>query len=210
MDRFFDNNNPLMRFLSRIVDLAILNLMTVLALIPVITAGPALTAMNNVLIHLVRRDETYVWRMFRASLKLNLRQGMGMGLLYLAVFAFIGADLLVLRTIDSRLSTLLMIMITVIGICVFVIGIYSFALQARFENTVRATLWNAAALALGHIPRSLAMVGIWAAWAVLLWYIHGIALLVFLIYGLSLPTGACTLLYDPIFREMEPEDPDAE
>ena len=49
------------------------------------------------------------------------------------------------------------------------------------------------------------MAAIWAAWAVFLWYIHGIALLVYVLYGLSIPAGACTLLYDPLFQKMEEE-----
>lgn len=210
MDRFFDNNNPVMRFLSRIVDLAIVNIMTVIAMIPVVTAGAALAALNNVLIHLVRRDETYVWKMYRTSFKQNLRQGIPLGLLFLAAGLLIGGELLMLRSIDSRASTALMIMITVVGVCVFVISIYAFALQGRFENTVKGTLQNALKLALGNLPRSLAMAAVWAAWAVFLWYIHGIALLVYVIYGLSIPTGACTLLYDPIFRGLEPDEEEEE
>ena len=93
------------------------------------------------------------------------------------------------------------------------IGIYAFALLSRYENTIKGTLLNAVRLAMGHIPRSLAMAAIWAVWAVFLWYIHGIALLVYVIYGLSIPAGACTLLYDPIFQKMEEdmeEDPEAD
>ena len=210
MDRFFDNNNPVMRFLSRVVDLAIVNILTVIAMIPVITAGPALAALNNVLIHLVRKDETYVWKMYRQSLRQNMKQGILLGLLFLAAGVLIVGELLVLRSIDSRASTALMIMITVIGVCVFVIGIYTFALQSRFENPVKITLRNALALALGNPLRSLAMVLIWAVWAVFLWYIHGVALLVYVIYGLSIPAGACTLLYDPVFRALEPDEEDEE
>ncbi len=62
MDKFFDSGNPVMRFLSRLVDLAILNIMTVVYALPLITAGASLTAMNYVLLHLYRRDETYVTR----------------------------------------------------------------------------------------------------------------------------------------------------
>ncbi|MBQ9059665.1 MAG: YesL family protein [Firmicutes bacterium] len=205
MDRFFNNNNPLMQFLTRLVDLAIVNLMTVAVMIPVVTAGPALAAMNNVLIHMVRQDGSSPWKQYRKALKQNMRQGIGLGLIFLGAGAAAGADLFLLHAIDSKASTLLMIIITVIGICAFVIGIYAFALQSRYENTIRGTLLNAAGLAMTHIPRSLAMAAIWAVWAVFLWYIHGIALLVYVIYGLSLPAGACTLLYDPIFQKMEEE-----
>ena len=205
MDRFFDNNNPLMQFLTRVVDLAIVNLMTVIVMIPIVTTGPALTAMNNVLIHMIRQDGLSPWKQYRTALKQNMRQGIGLGLIFLGAGVVAGADLFLLHAIDSKASTVLMIIITVLGICAFVIGIYAFALLSRYENTIKGTLLNAVRLAMGHIPRSLAMAAIWAVWAVFLWYIHGIALLVYVIYGLSLPAGACALLYDPIFQKMEDE-----
>ena len=178
--------------------------------IPVVTAGPALAAMNNSLIHMVRKDGPSVWKTYRKALKQNMRQGILLGLIFLGLGLFIAADLFAMHSIDSKASTLLMIIITVFGVCVFVIGIYAFALQSRYENTIRGTLLNALRLAAGHIPRSLAMAVLWAVWAVFLWYIHGIALLVYVIYGLSIPAGACTLLYDPIFREMEADMEEAE
>ena len=206
MDRFFDNNNPVMQFLGRIVDLAIVNLMTIACMIPVVTAGAALSAMNNVLIHLFRKDETYVWKMYIRSFRQNLKQGMALGLLYLGVGILIVVELLMLRGLDSPAATVMMIVLTVLGICIYVTGVYAFALQSRYENTVKGTLKNAAGLALSHPGRSLGMVAIWAAWAVLLWYIHGIALLVFVIYGLSLPAFLCTMIYDPIFQKMEADN----
>jgi len=97
MDKFFDSNNPVMRFLSRLVDLVILNVVTLVYSLPLITAGGAFTAMNYVLLHLHRGDETYIIRMFRKSFRENFRQGIPEGLLVLA--AAIKAQLISL--IDS-------------------------------------------------------------------------------------------------------------
>ena len=205
MDRFFDANNPVMRFLSFLVDMAVLNLMTIAGMIPIVTAGAALTAMNNVLLHLVRKDETYVWKMFLASFRRNLKQGIGLGLLFTAIFAVAVLELMMLRSIDAKSSTMFMIIITVIGVCVFAVGIYTFALLSRFENTARGTLINAASLALGHIPRTLGMLAVWAAWAALLWLLHGIYLLV-LLYGLTIPGYLCAKIYDPVFTALEPNE----
>ena len=49
-----------MVFLSRLVDLAVLNILTVFTSMLIVTAGGAMTAMNHVLLHLLRKDETYV------------------------------------------------------------------------------------------------------------------------------------------------------
>ena len=191
-----------MQFLSRLVDLAVLNLMTIACMIPIVTAGAAITAMNNVLIHLVRKDETYVWKMFLTSFRQNLKQGVGLGLLFTAIFAFAGLELVMLHSVDAKAATLFMIIITVISLCVVAIGIYTFALLSRFENTMRGTLVNAVSLALGYIPRTLGMLLILAAWAALLWLLQGIFLLV-LLYGLTIPGYLCTRIYDPIFRSLE-------
>ena len=208
MDRFVDANNPVMKFLSRLVDMAVLNLMTIAFMIPVVTAGASITAMNNVLIHLVRKDETYVWKMFLTSFKQNLKQGIGLGILFTAIFAVAGLELMMLHSIDAKSSTMFMIIITVISLCVFAVGIYTFALLSRFENTVRGTLVNAVSLALGHIPRTLGMLAVWAAWAALLWLLHGIYLLV-LLYGLTIPGYLCAMIYDPIFRQLESNEESA-
>lgn len=197
-----------MKFLSRLVDMAVLNLMTIAFMIPVVTAGASITAMNNVLIHLVRKDETYVWKMFLTSFKQNLKQGIGLGILFTAIFAVAGLELMMLHSIDAKSSTMFMIIITVISLCVFAVGIYTFALLSRFENTVRGTLVNAVSLALGHIPRTLGMLAVWAAWAALLWLLHGIYLLV-LLYGLTIPGYLCAMIYDPIFRQLESNEESA-
>ena len=47
MDKFFDSGNPVMKFLARLVDLAVLNIFTVLYSIPLVTAGGAMAAMNH-------------------------------------------------------------------------------------------------------------------------------------------------------------------
>ena len=120
-----------MQFLTRVVDLAIVNLMTVVVMIPVITTGPALAAMNNALIHMVRQDGMSPWKQYRKALKQNMRQGIGLGLIFLGAGIVAGTDLFLLHRIDSKASTVLMIIITVISICAFVIG-YE---QGQFINS---------------------------------------------------------------------------
>ena len=120
MDKFFSSNNPVMRFLSRIVDLAILNVMTVLYAIPIVTAGASLTAMNYVLLHLCRDDETYVVKMFRKSFRDNLRQGIPEGLIVIAAALITAVDLWALHASDSRLMTVMMIVISVVAGFLFV------------------------------------------------------------------------------------------
>lgn len=206
MDKFFDSNNPVMRFLSRLVDLVILNVVTIVYSLPLITAGGALTAMNYVLLHLHRGDETYIIRMFRKSFRENFRQGIPEGLLVLAAAAVTAVDMLALHGSESRMATLMMIVITVIAVMIFVTSVYMFALQSRYENTVIQTIINAARLAVTYLPRSAGMAAIWLVWILMLVYLYKAASLFFLMFGLSLPGYLCTMLYNRVFEDLESEE----
>lgn len=206
MDKFFDSENPVMRFLSRLVDLAVLNVITLLYCLPIITAGGALAAMNYVLLHFVREDETYVIQMFRKSFRENIRQGILEGLLVLAIAGITAVDMWGLHRIESRMATLVMIVITIIAMFMFITCIYMFALQSRYENKVSTTLLNALKLMLTNLPRTVAMIVIWLIWAVILVYLYKAAPLAFLLFGLTLPGYLCAMLYDRIFEKLESEE----
>jgi uncharacterized membrane protein YesL len=205
MEKFFDSNNPLMVFLSRLVDLAVLNVLTVCTSLLIVTLGGALTAMNNVLLHLVRGDETYVTKMFWTSFRKNFAQGIPEGLLVLAAAGITFVDIWALHGSDSRAATLMMIMITVISMFLAATFVYMFALQSRYENTVRGTIVNAFKLAVGNLPKTAGMIAIWLVWVLILVYLNKAAPAFFMIYGLSLPGYLCAMLYNGVFYNLETE-----
>jgi uncharacterized membrane protein YesL len=205
MEKFFDSENPLMVFLSRLVDLAVLNVLTVCTSLLIVTAGGALTAMNYVLLHLVRKDETYVTKMFWTSFKKNFIQGIPEGLLVLACAGITFIDMWALHGSESRAATLLMIVITIIAMFLTATFVYMFALQARYENTVIGTILNAFRLAVGNLPKTAAMIAIWLIWGLILVYLNKAAPAFFLIYGLTLPGYLCAMLYNGVFYKLETE-----
>ena len=203
MDRFFDSENPVMRFLSRLVDLAVLNIVTVIYSLPLVTFGGAMAAMNYVLLHLVRGDETYVIRMFRKSFRDNFRQGVPEGLLVILIAVITAVDMWALHGSDSRLLTVMMIIITIAAVFIFVTAVYMFALQSRYENTVKGTIVNAFRLSAGNLPKTAAMAAVWIVWAFALVYLHKAAALAFLLYGFTLPGYICAMMLDRIFEKLE-------
>jgi uncharacterized membrane protein YesL len=206
MDKFFDSENPVMRFLSRLVDLAVLNIVTVIYSLPLVTFGGAMAAMNYVLLHLVRGDETYVIRMFRKSFRDNFRQGVPEGLLVILIAVITAVDMWALHGSDSRLLTVMMIIITIAAVFIFVTAVYMFALQSRYENTVKGTIVNAFRLSVGNLPSTAAMAAAWTAWAFVLVYLHKAAALAFLLYGFTLPGYICAMMLDRIFEKLEKEE----
>ena len=116
--------------------------------------------------------------------------------------------MLALHGSESRTATLMMIVITVIAVMIFVTSVYMFALQSRYENTVKGTIVNAFKLAIGNLPRTALMMIIWILWTGVLVYLHRAALLAFVLYGFSLPGFLCTMLYEPVFAKLEENSSD--
>ena len=69
MGKFFNLDSPLMVFLSKMADLMILNIITLLLCLPIITAGDAMTALYYMTIKIVRGEECYIVRGYFKSFK---------------------------------------------------------------------------------------------------------------------------------------------
>lgn len=86
-------DGPVIEFLSKAGDIIILNLLWLICCIPVITIGPATIAAHYVALKFVRNEGTSVVQMFLKSFRGNLRQGVGMGIMSLALGMILGMDL---------------------------------------------------------------------------------------------------------------------
>ena len=82
LKNIFDMENPVMRAMGIAADLLILNALTVLCCLPVLTAGAAYTALNDVALRIVRGDDPYPVRTYFRSFRRNLKQGSALGMIY--------------------------------------------------------------------------------------------------------------------------------
>ena len=198
----FEEGSPFQRFLNKMTDLLILNLITLVMCIPVITAGAALTAMHYVLLKLVRGEEGYIIKSFFRSFKRDFVQGTALWLIFLAIWGLMGSNLYMIVQGSGRYPIWLPASILVAGILLIMIMIYTFAMLSRFENTVFQTLINAVALTLSELPRSVEMMIITLVPLVAFFRVS-ILLPLLVLFGLSVPGYACAMVYDPVFRKIE-------
>ena len=198
----FEEGSALQRFLGKTADLMILNLVTLLMCIPVITAGAALTGMHYVLLKMVRGEEGYIVRSFFRSFKRNLRQATILWAFFLVLWYLILSNLMLL--IRGRESEPLWILwgLLLTALLTVILMIYTFAILSRFDNTVLQTLANAVMLTFGELPRSFEMLLI-----TLIPLAAGLRVTVFLplllLFGLSVPGYACAMVYEPVFAKIE-------
>ncbi|MBR1496196.1 MAG: YesL family protein [Oscillospiraceae bacterium] len=199
LKRIFDAENPLMQALSVACDLLLLNCFTILCCLPVVTAGAALTALSDVAMHIVRQEGAGVFRMYFRSFRANLKQGILVGLMFLGAAALIAVDYLAAAAYAPPLRA----GVAAVALLVLAIAFYAFALLARYENSIRATLANAASLAVAFFPRTLGIVAFALAMWLLCLHFLRYAMPVLLMFGLSLPVYVAALLLNDVMKKLE-------
>lgn len=205
MGRFFDLDSPIMRFLNRLGDLMILNVLVLICCLPVVTAGAAFTAMHYVLLKIVRGQEGYLVRGFFKSFKQNFRQATTIWLIILLAAAIIIADLIILNAPGVETPRIFTVLILAISLILTIAAVYVFPVLARFDNTIKNTLKNAFFIAFLNLPKSILMVLLIALPFVILYFsdYSGVFMIMF---GISAPAYASVYLYSGIFKRFEPEE----
>lgn len=204
MGRLFDMDSPIMRFLGRVADLLMLNILMMICCIPVITIGAAFTAMHYVLLKMVRGEEGYLFRGFFKSFRQNFKQATLIWLVMLAVIAIYVCDSVIINYSGIEFPRAVVIAVAAVGFVIFLIGMYVFPVLARFDNTIRNTIRNAAILMFANLPKTLLMVFVYALPLVIV-YFSTYSLLFIFMFGITVPAYAAACLYSGVFKRFEPE-----
>ena len=216
----FEEGSPFQVFLNKMTDLLILNLITLLLCLPVITAGAALTAMHYVLLKMVRGEEGYIIKSFFRAFKREFGQATVMWIVFMALAALMSSALVMVLQGGGSYPLWLPSSILVVAVIELICMIYAFAMQSRFDNSVIHTIINAVTLTFAELPASLEMAVITLV-PLIAFIFASVMLPLLVLFGLSVPGYACAMIYDPIFRKVEkqiweqensddPEDADEE
>lgn len=158
--RFNLADNPVMRGLSKLFDVACLNILWLIFCMPVVTIGASTTAMYSVMMKLVKDEEGYILRGFLAAFKENFRQSTLIWLVMLLLSVLLAVDVWIVSGIGGMARSVFGILFFFAGFCLLGISVYVFPLLARYENTVRTTVKNAALLAVGRLPYTITMMAV--------------------------------------------------
>lgn len=190
MSRLFDMDNGVFRFLGRLADLMILNLIFIATCIPIITIGAAWTALYYVALKMVRNEESYIIRGYLKSFKENFKQAtiLWIGVLIFVFLLFMDYRILAISEGGTVVNVIRIgiMMVTLVGAMTLT---YLFPVLSKFYNTIRYTLQNAILMSIRHFPQTILMLVISAAAVVVTWLstvtiVYGI--LVWLMFGFSL------------------------
>lgn len=200
--KFFDLDSPLMQGLSKMADMMILNLLTLLCCLPIITVGPALTALNYMALKIVRNEECYIVRGYFKSFKENFRQSVIIWILLLIVALLLVMDFYIMISAESETGSIMQILIFVAAIFWLCTSLYVFPVLARFQNTIKATVKNAFLMSVMQFPKTVVMAVAYLIPLVLFIYFFQLTPIV-LFFGFSAPAWVSAKLNDKLFKKLE-------
>lgn len=150
-------DNKFFTFMGRVADLIILNLICILCCIPIVTIGPALTAMHYVTMKMVRNEESYIVKSFFKSFKENLKQGILINLIMLGVGLLLFMDLNIVKNMTGGLYKALFVIFFAFLFLYALIFLYIYPVLAKFYNTTRNIFVNSFLMAIRHLPYTFLM-----------------------------------------------------
>ena len=209
MRNLFSMDSGLFRFLTRLADLMILNILFILCCIPIVTIGASITALYYVTLKMAVNEEGYIARAFLKSFRQNFKQATVIWLILFALGCVFGIDFYILYYSEGTLITVLRFCIGATALVYLMVLLYVFPTLARFYNSVKNTMRNALIMALADLPRTLLILVITAGSILItffnvytLWY----GLLVWVLFGFSLVAYANSFFLNKVFAKYTPEE----
>lgn len=152
MSGFFAPDSAPMRFLTRIADLMILNLVFIATAIPIVTLGAAITALNFTAMRLVRGQTDSVTGDYFGSFRRNFRQATLLGLILLLLAAVFAAWFIVLTNLAiGGVAEFVLLAVWYIIVFVFALAaLFVFPYLANFEGSIREVLRNSRLMSWRH------------------------------------------------------------
>lgn len=205
MKKFFSLDSSFMIFLSNLMDVIILNIVCLICCIPIVTIGPAITALHCVTLKMVKNENGYTVKNFFRAFKANFKQSCVIWLIFLAVTFICMIDFRMLQVLGISENNIFGIIISTIYFFVCLTVMYAFPILSRFENTIMQTMKNAFLMCILNFLKTIVMAIVYIIPFVLLPLgINMIA--VFLLLGFSGPAYLNSYVWKNIFKKYESEE----
>ena len=152
--KLFSLDSPVMKSLSFIGDLIILNVLFLVCCIPLVTIGASATALYTISMRMAAKDDRGILKPFFRAFKENFKKATVIWLTFLLIGAVLALGITMIYLNQSAFSNLIKVLYGVV-ILVYLVGLsWVFPLQAKFENSVKNTIKNAFIIGISRIGNS--------------------------------------------------------
>ncbi|MCJ1996854.1 YesL family protein [Lactococcus piscium] len=155
MRGLFAIDGNIYKYMLKLYEMMVLNLLFIIASLPIVTIGAALTALYDVTLRMqVGTEKEMTWSFVKSFRK----NGMQATKIWLAFLGLIAISFVVISLVNGHpvvLFPLLCLSVLVVGTLP-----YTFSLVATFENKTGIMMRNGLMLAIQHVPHMLLMLSV--------------------------------------------------
>ncbi len=208
MGKIFAYDSPLIQTINKIVDCVFVSLLWLIFSIPIITFGASTAALYYTVNKVIRHHRSSVFKEFWRSFKESFKQSTIVWLLMLVAYYILGVDCIFIykKAVAGTASIYLMIPFLLTAVFVTIWFIYVLATISRFQNNLKAIMKNSAFFVIRHLLRSILLIIIFAASAVVSMFVP-VAIVIAPTVGMFL----MTVVLESIFKKyMSEEDLETE
>ena len=213
MSSFFNMDSPVMRFLSRLCDLIILNLLTIVCCIPVVTAGASITALFSVTLKMVKGEESYILRGFFKGFKENFKQSTIIWLIIAVLGLFLFVDYRAAAVLPGNMKDIFQVLIGAVVIVYLMVFTYIFPYVARFRNDIKNIFKNSLLIAVLNLPWTLVLIIcplalFFITFLTTTTLVYGSML--WILFGFALVAYLSSIIFRKVFVKYEPKEETSE
>ena len=177
MGNLFNMDNAFFRFMGKLFDVVALNLVFIIVCIPLVTIGPAISALYYASVKSIRRDRSYPIKEFFKAFKRDFKQSFIVGLILVLAAVIIYVDIRFVVDYIKNDFTAMRYVYLVIGLVISFISVYIFPLISRFSLKISGLFRLSFYLAIRHLLTTIVSIILLFGGFVLVYISAGLALL---------------------------------
>ena len=152
MNELLHPDNPIIRFLTRLFDLMLLNLLFIISCIPIVTIGAAISATYHVIFKIIDKKDPYIVKSYFKAMKENFKHATLLWILILSAGICINTALFFIYNIPDKKFEFLQIPICLFIFILLSVAVYAFPLLSRYQCSMKQLLKNTMILSFTNIP----------------------------------------------------------
>lgn len=200
--KFFDYDSPLMQFLTKVANLMIINGLTLLCCLPIITTGAALTAAHYMCMKIVRNEDGPIAKGYFTAFKESFKQATPVWLILCVIILIMFGDYVIIYHTGIVFPYWFKVALTAVAFIGLFEFIMVFPVMGKFYNTPLRTLKNALIISIAKFPVTLVLIVLNAIPIFLAYYFIQVLPLV-LMFGISVPAYVGALMLNKYFKKLE-------
>lgn len=159
MGNLFNINGKAYRFMEKIADGLIVNILWVVFSLPIITAGAATTALYYTTYKVIQNDTGHLWKEYWQAFKTNFKQATLLWIIFLLVIAFLGFDCYFAYILSDVNLTLKWMTVALLILMAFLTmwSLYWFAYISHIDDPIKAVMKNTLIMCVSNLGKSLSL-----------------------------------------------------